>query len=144
MKKDCELWIVGEGDLKDAMLQEINKYGIADSVKWLGRRNDVEQLMQGMDLLLQPSIFEGLGIVLVEAQAGGLQVLTSKDVVPNEANVTKAFNNERLDSAPNIWALRILDIISRKDDRNNLASSFPKQFDINYEASRMENIIKDC
>ncbi|MNC37617.1 putative glycosyltransferase EpsF [compost metagenome] len=54
---------------------------------FLGKRSDVPQLMQVMDVFLLPSFFEGLGIVLIEAQAAGLRCIASKKV-PIEAKVT--------------------------------------------------------
>lgn len=141
LKPNCELWIVGEGELKEAMLNKIEEQGIKKSVKWLGRRNDVEQLMQGMDLLLQPSLFEGLGIVLIEAQATGLPVLTSADVIPKEANVSVLFNEESLSSSPTQWAYNALSILSRDMARDKQTYLLSSNFDINIEAQRLESLL---
>jgi len=69
------------------ILQErVATWGLADRIKLLGARSDVPRLMLGSDLLLFPSIAEGLGMVAVEAQAAGLPVLAS-DAVPQECAV---------------------------------------------------------
>ena len=136
---NSELWVVGEGELKEAMLQEVENRGIQSAVKWLGRRNDVEQLMQGMDLLLQPSLFEGLGIVLIEAQATGLPVITSSDVVPSEAKATEQIRFQSLGSTPNKWAESCVEISFIKNDRTEI--ELPDYFKIDKEANRLEKLI---
>lgn len=139
MKPNSELWIVGEGELKDEMQQEINRLGIAPAVKWLGRRNDVEQLMQGMDILLQPSLFEGLGIVLVEAQSTGLPVVTSADVVPPEAKASEHIRFQCLETTPSQWAEACMEMISLHNDRSK--AELPDYFKIDKEAKRLEQLL---
>ncbi len=141
MKPDCELWIVGEGELKEVMRQEIDKHGISSAVKWLGRRNDVEELMQGMDLLLQPSLFEGLGIVLIEAQATGLPVVSTADVVPIEAKATERIRFVGLHDSPSIWASACVENTYRQSDRSK--ADLPDYFKIEKEAKRLEVKLKN-
>ena len=141
--ENCELWIVGEGEMKDAMDAEVVRLGIGNSVKWLGRRSDVNELMMGMDLLLQPSIFEGLGIVLVEAQATGLPVVASAEVIPEEAAATPLIKFVRLSESSFKWADECIRQI-RQTRINNYRQGklvFPEEFDINQEAKRLERVI---
>ena len=140
---NCELWIVGEGEMKSAMENEVIKLGIGDSIKWLGRRNDVNELMMGMDLLLQPSVFEGLGIALVEAQATGLPVVASADVIPPEAAATSHINFVSLQENPLYWASVCVRQIQdkRQSSREKNAENFPVSFDIIKEAKRLENLL---
>ncbi|MBQ3013808.1 MAG: glycosyltransferase, partial [Clostridia bacterium] len=81
------LVVVGDGALRGEIEEKINSLGISDSVKLLGSRGDVAELMQAMDVFLLPSIWEGLPVVLIEAQAAGLPCLVS-DTVTKEANLT--------------------------------------------------------
>lgn len=142
LKNDCELWIVGEGELKDAMLQEIDRLGIVQSVKWLGRRDDVEQLMQGMDLLLQPSLFEGLGIVLIEAQVTGCLVVSSKDVVPDEVKVSDIMMID-LKQLPIFWAKECVNYITTNTRKKRGFSEIccRNNFNIKSEAIRFETLL---
>ncbi len=71
------LAIVGEGELADSLRQEAAALGIAHNVQFLGLRNDVRDLYQGMDAFVLPSKFEGVSISLLEAQANGLPCLVS-------------------------------------------------------------------
>lgn len=139
MKTDCELWIIGEGELKNAMLQAIDDEGISSSVKWLGRRNDVEQLMQGMDLLLQPSLFEGLGIVLIEAQSSGLPVVSTADVVPIEAKASDRICFVKLDEKESVWADTCINMLDKSHSRS--LAQMPEYYQIDSEAKRLEGLL---
>lgn len=143
--ENCELWIVGEGVMKDEMEAEVEKLGIVASIKWLGRRNDVNRLMMGMDLLLQPSIFEGLGIVLIEAQATGLPVVASEGVIPVEAAATPLIKFVNLEDSTITWANVCISHlkISNQGEREQIAKNFPKSFCISQEAPRLENLFKE-
>ena len=81
------IW-VGVGEMKDEVEKGIREQGLSDEVMMLGLRNDVPRILQAMDMFIFPSIWEGLGIVAVEAQAAGLPTLCSNQVPP-EAKVTE-------------------------------------------------------
>lgn len=76
----AQLVLVGEGELLDEVLEQIDRLGLEDRVHYLGARRDIPALMQAFDVLLLPSFFEGLPVVGVEAQAAGLPVVTSTGV----------------------------------------------------------------
>ncbi len=74
----------------------------------MGVRSDIDRIMQCLDAFVFPSLFEGLGIVLIEAQAAGVRCYTSKDVVPKEAKVTSLLEYLDLKSSADSWAEDIL------------------------------------
>jgi glycosyltransferase involved in cell wall biosynthesis len=81
------LAMVGAGGAKRREFeQQVKEWGLGQEVCFLGARNDVSRLMLGANLLLFPSLAEGLGMVAVEAQAAGLPVLAS-DSTPRECVV---------------------------------------------------------
>jgi glycosyltransferase involved in cell wall biosynthesis len=86
LKKDTnqKLFLVGEGELKPQIEDKVKKLGIAENVVFLGSRSDVNSLLQAMDIFLFPSLFEGLPVSLVEAQASGIRCVIS-DGIPREA-----------------------------------------------------------
>ena len=80
------LW-VGTGELESEVKQYITNIGIADKVIFAGNRSDVPALLSAMDVFLFPSLWEGLGMAAIEAQASGLPCLVS-DRLPPEINIT--------------------------------------------------------
>ena len=80
------LLLAGQGPLMNEMMKKVKRLGLGDSVKFLGQRHDIEQLYQAFDVFCLPSLYEGLGMVLIEAQCSGLYCVTSNEV-PNIVNV---------------------------------------------------------
>ncbi|MFD0673624.1 glycosyltransferase [Cohnella sp. GCM10027633] len=102
---NARLMLVGNGPLEDNIRQRVSDYGLSDAVLFMGRREDVPELMQAMDMFLLPSRFEGLGLVLIEAQAAGLKCLTSS-AVPIEAQVTS--NLDFISGGISDWVKQVL------------------------------------
>lgn len=80
------LLLAGQGPLMNEMMKKVERLGLGDSVKFLGQRHDIEQLYQAFDVFCLPSLYEGLGIVLIEAQCSGLYCVASNEV-PNIVNI---------------------------------------------------------
>ena len=80
------LW-AGDGTLRKKIEERINAEGLMEDIILLGVRNDIPALLQAMDAFLLPSFYEGLPVVLIEAQGAGLQCFVS-DTVTKEVNVT--------------------------------------------------------
>ncbi len=89
IKIDSDIYflVAGSGeDIKTAMQNEINSCRLQNNIYLIGSRSDIPKLMQASNLLLFPSIAEGLGMVVIESQSSGLRVLSS-DRVPRETLV---------------------------------------------------------
>lgn len=83
---DAKLLIVGEGELREKLEEKIASYGLSRDVRIEGFRKDLNKCYSALDLFAFPSIYEGLGMVAVEAQVNGLNVIVSA-CVPSEANI---------------------------------------------------------
>lgn len=79
-KKKYMLLIIGEGEERKAIEKKIHELKLEKNVMLLGNRNDVNNLMQAMDILLMPSLYEGLPMTLVEAQAASLHCIISDSI----------------------------------------------------------------
>ena len=143
--KNSVLMIAGDGDLLTDVKAQVKKYGIQDSVLLLGTCTNIEELYQAMDVFILPSRFEGLGIVLIEAQTAGLPCLTSAEVVPPEARATELLDYVPLQNNPEEWAKRALHKLD-PDSKNRLHGYEIIQdgnFNITREALRLERILRD-
>ena len=89
-EKHCNsrLILVGQGVEEEKIRHKVHNYNLDNAVIFMGARNDVNEILQAMDIFVLPSRFEGLGIVLIEAQVAGLPCVTTKNVVPDIVNVT--------------------------------------------------------
>uniref|UniRef100_C5D953 Glycosyl transferase group 1 n=1 Tax=Geobacillus sp. (strain WCH70) TaxID=471223 RepID=C5D953_GEOSW len=104
---NVHLVLVGDGPLKNKISDLIKHYGIEDKVHMLGVRSDVPEILANLDLFLFPSLYEGLGLVLVEAQAVGLKCIVSSKI-PSEADIGAGLMKFiDLDLDDTIWAKAI-------------------------------------
>jgi glycosyltransferase involved in cell wall biosynthesis len=104
---------IGSGDEARVQIErELSAQGLADAIRLSGIRFDVPRLMVASDLLLFPSIAEGLGMVAVEAQAAGLRVLAS-DSTPHECEVVpEMVTFKSLGDGPAQWAQQVRTLLA--------------------------------
>lgn len=149
VKKRCSnavLLLIG-GDsgekLIDGIKEKVNSLGLAESVIFYGNTDRVNELYQAMDCFVFPSRHEGLGIVVIEAQAAGLKTLCS-DGVPQEAIISDLCEYMPLTDGPEKWAEKILTYVNgyeRKDMSKEIAAA---GYDIRTSAKQLENIYFSC
>ena len=133
------LILVGSGELENNIKELVKKYKLEDSVIFMGNRADVYELYQCFDCFLFPSLFEGLGITLIEAQISGLKCYTSKDVVAKEAKITDNIEYIDLSLTANEWATKILANSSYERIEHSKAA-IDNGFDIKMLGKKMENL----
>ena len=133
------LILVGSGELENNIKELVKKYKLEDSVIFMGNRADVYELYQCFDCFLFPSLFEGLGITLIEAQISGLKCYTSKDVVAKEAKITNNIEYIDLSLTANEWATKILANSSYERIEHSKAA-IDNGFDIKMLGKKMENL----
>lgn len=103
MEPEALLLLVGEGELKHTIENRAVEAGVAEAVRFLGVRNDIPELLMSMDVMLFPSLYEGLPNVIVEAQATGLPCLIS-DSITKEVILSEWVENDSLKNSPMNWA----------------------------------------
>lgn len=130
------LLLVGGGKDMSKIQAKTQKLGIADHIRFLGIRSDVADLMQAMDVFAFPSLYEGLGIVLIEAQASGLPCIVS-DKIPIEAYLTDLVFPQKLSASPEEWADAILE--KRNTPRTDHSAEIAAHgFDVTTEAVKLQ------
>ncbi|WP_024345678.1 glycosyltransferase [Lacrimispora indolis] len=115
-KDNAKLIIVGEGELREELEGKVNGYNIADKVLFLGLRKDIDELYQAMDVFILSSLFEGLGLVLVEAQCSGLTCFMS-DTVNKKVKVSDYIYEMSIKENPKSWAREILSCTFNNNER---------------------------
>ena len=103
LQPDSVFWLIGEGSMEAELREKINSLGLGESFRLLGRKENVDEYLNGMDVFLLPSIHEGFPITLVEAQASGLPCLVS-DTVTDETAITDKVVFLPLSAGPRKWA----------------------------------------
>lgn len=116
INSNAVLLLIGEGELKDGIRQIVNYYKIQNRVVFMGNRTDVNNVLQAMDVFLMPSKFEGLSVVLVEAQTSGLPCLVSKNMA-KEAFVTANCIPYDLGKTSREWAECLAKIAKQSNSR---------------------------
>lgn len=131
------LLLAGDGTNMEKMQLKAQELGITERVRFLGVRSDVSDLMQAMDVFVFPSLYEGLPVTMVEAQAAGLPCIIS-DKVPPECVLTDGLVDIMpLSAKPEIWAEKILE--KRSTQRTNHCGEITAQgFDITTEAIKLQ------
>ncbi len=113
------LLLIGDGPLRSTVEQQIAQLGLSNKVIFAGIRSDVPRLMSGaMDVFVMPSLYEGLPVVAIEAQAAGLPVLVSDTITDELPAVGRMVHRLSLNTPPSVWADMTLRLHSMEKDRN--------------------------
>lgn len=125
------LILAGDGETKAEMEAKVHALGLESSVRFLGFREDFNELLQAFDLFLMPSLYEGLPISAVEAQTAGLPCLLA-DTITGETAVTDLVTFMSLSDAAVLWAQRMCDMLKNPVSRAQYAQIVQN---IGYDAS---------
>lgn len=135
------LLLAGVGNEMSKIQALVHDYGLDDKVRFLGSVSNVPELMQTIDVFLFPSLYEGLGISLIEAQAAGIPCYTSRGCVPEAANITGSVKYLSLEQSAECWADLILqELPSLPERKSNLQAVREAGYDIKTEAQKLETM----
>lgn len=131
---DSKLLLVGSGPLEDEIKKKVEKLELKDSVLFLGQRDDINKLYSVMDVFCLPSLYEGLPVVGVEAQAAGLPCvfsdkITEDIVLCDNAQILSIKNNK------NHWLRYMENVEMNNKKRTNIKLS--KEFNIGYACNSL-------
>lgn len=138
---EAVLFLTGGGELNDELKNQIkhkvHNLGLQDVVKFLGVRNDVQDVMQAFDLFLLPSLFEGLPVTMIEAQASGLPCVIS-DKVPIQCDITGNVRVVKLKDSPESWADEVLEFVDGFERKDMFDKISEAGFDIKKNAKWLQ------
>ena len=121
----------------DEIKNLVSSYNLNDKVKFLGLRKDVNKLLKISDTLIFPSLYEGLGLVLIEAQLAKVQCFASTGC-PIESKISNIIEYTSLNKGSEFWANKILETEKPKKIEVNA-----DKYDINKQVSFLENTYKN-
>lgn len=130
------LVLIGDGNLKKEIEELSNKLNINNNILFMGVRSDIPLLLQMMDIFLFPSLYEGLPVTLIEAQAAGLKIFAS-DTITKEVALTDDIKFLSLDDKPEYWADQIRSILPY-ERKNNFEQIKQAGYDIKENARRLQ------
>lgn len=140
-KANARLVLVGDGPLKTKLIKKAKQMRIYDKIIFFGQTKKVNEVLNIFDVFVLPSLFEGLGIVLIESQANGITTFTST-CVPQETNLSSLITYLDLKKGASYWANMILkskvnDFKNRSKYNQLLQQS---EYNIHNEIAKLENI----
>ncbi len=133
------LLLAGTGEDLEKIENKVRENNLGDSVKFLGVIDNVPQLLQGLDIFLLPSLYEGLPVVGIEAQAAGL-ITVASDTITDETKVTESFKQIDLNASASVWAEKILDLYKNAGKRESAYEEIKQSgYNIDEEVSKLGN-----
>ena len=132
------LMLVGDGELRVEIIEKIKYLGLTESVIFTGSVQNVYDYLQAMDIYIFPSLYEGLGMSLIEAQASGLKCFAA-DTVPSESAVTNLVEFISLNKSLNIWRDKILDVGNEYTRKNMVSIIQDAGYDVKTSSEWLQN-----
>lgn len=131
--------LVGRGELETEIRHYAEKLNITKDVVFCGVRDDVSNLLQSFDVFVFPSIYEGLPVTVLEAQASGLPCVVSY-AVPDAAIITpQNFKKLSLKKSAAEWANYVIELYEAVERTNTYESVVNRNFDVVATAKQLEN-----
>lgn len=107
---NARLMCVGDGELREEIERKAFEFGISDKLILTGIRKDVDMLMSAMDMLIFPSLYEGIPLTLIEAQAAGLPIVAS-DTIGSVEVTADLIQRKKLTEPAEAWAKACIDLL---------------------------------
>ena len=139
---DAKLVLVGTGELVGVVKKQIADYGLQQDVILTGQADNIPELLSAMDVMLLPSLYEGLPLVVIEWQAAGLPCIIS-DVITDECVVEPNVIKLNLKDEPVKWAKEALQIphLDREQRKEIVKQDLKsKGFDIKADAELLKKL----
>lgn len=136
--QDSALLLIGEGELLQEVKEQVKSLGIESSVIFYGSADNVGELMQAMDVFVLPSVYEGLGIVAIEAQAAGIPTFLA-NTVPKESKKVEVCHYVNINAAPEAWWKKISRY--RNWDTDQRQNGSQKIRDAGYDIKELPGVI---
>lgn len=139
-KVNAILFLIGKGELEEEIKEYVDKLGLSNCVCFMGVRSDIPQFLMAMDVMLFPSLYEGMPNTIIEAQATGLHCVIS-DSITREAAITNKVDYMSLAASPEEWAEKMLAYADPYDRENMQRVLMEKGYDIGDAAKKFCDVV---
>ena len=112
---ETELVLVGVGELQSSIKSMVDNKGLSERTHFLGMRSDIPELLHMMDVIVFPSLYEGLPVTLIEAQVAKVPCLVS-DNVTKEVKISNIIHFLSIERSADDWAREIDQILHSKEE----------------------------
>lgn len=137
-KQEAKLLLIGEGKLKQNMIQKVQEEKLEDKVIFQVEKEHIEDYYQCIDLYICPSLYEGIPLTLIEAQCNGIPILASNTIDKN-VKIMENVQFENLSSTLDIWLKDIEELL--KEGRTQQIEKIEKAgYNIKQQARKLEKI----
>lgn len=136
---NSKLLLIGDGERHSNIENLVQKKGLSQSVVFTGNINNTNEFYQAMDVFVLPSLYEGLPVVMIEAQANGLPCLVSDNIDKNSA-ISDNVYFMNLKKPAILWAKTILKLAKSSRNKDSIALLSKQGYNIKIEASRLEKL----
>lgn len=137
INKRVKAILVGDGELREETECYAKELGIRDNIYFLGIREDIDRILNNLDIFIFPSIYEGLGLVMIEAQSSGIPCLVS-EAIQKEADLEMELVRQiNLDNGVDTWAREAFELIKNKGKDKELIINAIKN-----KGYDLDNIVK--
>ncbi len=141
-KKDenCVLLLIGDGNLKAGIEEKAKALNISDKIIFTGVLSNANELLQAMDCFVFPSFYEGLGMVVIEAECFGLPCFVT-DTLPADLDINENVYRLSLNASYKTWADSIINNYQTRIDSSIALENIKKSgYDVNESIKKTEDI----
>lgn len=138
------LMIIGTGPLEIKCKEMVKNLFLEDRVIFVGMINETSDYYSLFDVFLLPSLFEGLPVVLIEAQTSSLPCLISNNI-REDVMITSLIERNELDDSTRNWALHLDQMVKKFSTLDRNKDTFVKTvssagYDIAQEVKILEKM----
>lgn len=140
---NSKMVFVGNGEDKEKLIRKVRKMGLQNHVLFVGAKENIDAWYSSFDFFLFPSLFEGLSITSLEAQANGLPILASDTAITIEGKIIDNVRTMSLNNNIDSWVNTIVEMSKmRRKKESDIQEAFKEMgFDINVESKKMMKLL---
>ena len=144
LDKNAAFFCIGDGDLRPEIERQTDELGMRDKIILTGVRSDIPDFMSCFNVLVFPSVFEGLPLTLIEAQASGLPCLVSDTIIDDVIVTENLVEMESIKKSPREWAIKAVEMAKNKERICQFENIAQKGYDIKNLSKWYENFLEQA